>query len=52
MPRTGKPTASFLAEAQESVNRLGRDANAMWTAFGSTNVAIRRMTAAMELGDV
>ena len=24
----------------------------MWTAFGPTNVAIHRMTAAMELGDV
>ena len=45
-------TTAFLAEAQESANRLGRDANAMWTAFGPTNVAIHRMTAAMELGDV
>jgi len=45
-------TTAFLAEAQESANRLGRDANAMWTAFGPTHVAIHRMTAAMELGDV
>ena len=45
-------TTAFLTEAQESANRLGRDANAMWTAFGPTNVAIHRMTAAMELGDV
>lgn len=45
-------TAAFLGEAQGSAGRLGRDANAMWTAFGPTNVAIHRMTAAMELGDV
>ncbi|MFB9387753.1 helix-turn-helix domain-containing protein [Pseudonocardia petroleophila] len=43
---------SFLAEAAECAGRVGRDANAMWTAFGPTNVAIHRMTAAMELGDV
>jgi hypothetical protein len=45
-------SAAFLSEAQEYAGRLGRDANAMWTAFGPTNVAIHRMTAAMELGDV
>ncbi len=43
---------AFLAEAQDCASRLGRDGNAMWTAFGPTNVAIHRMTAAMELGDV
>jgi transcriptional regulator with XRE-family HTH domain len=43
---------TFLREAHESASRLGRDANAMWTAFGPTNVAIHRMTTAMELGDV
>ncbi len=43
---------TFLREASESASQLGRDANAMWTAFGPTNVAIHRMTAAMELGDV
>lgn len=43
---------TFLHEASESASRLGRDANAMWTAFGPTNVAIHRMTAAIELGDV
>lgn len=45
-------TTVFLTEAQDSAARLGRDANAMWTAFGPTNVAIHRMTTAMELGDV
>lgn len=34
-------TTAFLNEAQENASRLGRDANAMWTAFGPTNVAIR-----------
>jgi len=47
-----RTTTAFLTEAQDSATRLGRDANAMWTAFGPTNVAIRRMTTAMELGDV
>lgn len=43
---------AFLREASESANRVGRDTNAMWTAFGPTNVAIHRMTTALELGDV
>ncbi len=48
-----RPSATaFLAEAADCAGRLGRDANSMWTAFGPTNVAIHRMTAAMELGDV
>lgn len=45
-------TQSFLKEADESARRLGQDANHMWTAFGPTNVAIHRVSAAMELGDV
>ncbi|MGH3778070.1 MAG: helix-turn-helix domain-containing protein [Pseudonocardiaceae bacterium] len=44
--------ATFLAEAEESAHRLGQDANYLWTAFGPTNVAIHRVGAAMELGDV
>ena len=48
-----RPSATaFLTEAQESASQLGKDSNAMWTAFGPTNVAIHRMTAAIELGDV
>ncbi|MGH3887499.1 MAG: hypothetical protein ACRDSZ_13185, partial [Pseudonocardiaceae bacterium] len=43
---------TFLAEAEESAHRLGQDANYLWTAFGPTNVAIHRVSAAMELGDV
>ncbi len=45
-------THGFLQEAQEAANRLGRDANHVWTAFGPTNVAIHRVNTAMELGDV
>jgi hypothetical protein len=43
---------TFLDEAEESAHRLGHDANYLWTAFGPTNVAIHRISAAMELGDV
>ncbi|GAA2751079.1 helix-turn-helix transcriptional regulator [Kitasatospora cinereorecta] len=42
----------FLAEADRVAQRLGHDANHMWTAFGPTNVAIHRVSTAMELGDV
>jgi transcriptional regulator with XRE-family HTH domain len=45
-------TTTFLTEAQDAADRLGRDANLMWTAFGPTNVAIHRVSTAMELGDV
>ena len=45
-------TRGFLQEAQESADRLGQDANHLWTAFGPTNVAIHRVNTAMELGDV
>jgi transcriptional regulator with XRE-family HTH domain len=44
--------SAFMAEAEESARRLGQDANHLWTAFGPTNVAIHRVTIAMELGDV
>lgn len=43
---------AFLAEAEHAAERLGHDANHMWTAFGPTNVAIHRVSIAMELGDV
>jgi hypothetical protein len=46
-----RDTMTFLAEAEESARRLGHDANHLWTAFGPTNVAIHRVTAAMKLGD-
>ncbi|WP_255426069.1 helix-turn-helix domain-containing protein [Pseudonocardia sp. C8] len=43
---------TFLREAEDSAHRVGRDTNAMWTAFGPTNVSLHRMTTALELGDV
>jgi transcriptional regulator with XRE-family HTH domain len=43
---------TFLSTADEAATRLGRDANYLWTAFGPTNVAIHRVAAAGELGDV
>ncbi|MER8183110.1 helix-turn-helix transcriptional regulator [Kitasatospora sp. NPDC094015] len=42
----------FLKEADQVAQRLGCDANHLWTAFGPTNVAIHRVSTAMELGDV
>ncbi|MEV5937969.1 helix-turn-helix domain-containing protein [Streptomyces sp. NPDC051994] len=45
-------TRQFLAEAESTAQRLGQDANHMWTAFGPTNVAIHRVATAGELGDV
>ena len=45
-------TRTFLAEAEQSARRLGVDANHLWTAFGPTNVAIHRVSTAVELGDL
>ncbi|MFF7677908.1 helix-turn-helix domain-containing protein [Actinacidiphila glaucinigra] len=45
-------TRTFLAEADQVAQRLGRDANHVWTAFGPTNVAIHRVATAAELGDM
>src|SRR4029450_7607473 len=45
-------TMDFLNLADELARRLGGDANHLWTAFGPTNVAIHRVTTAMDLGDV
>ncbi|MER5849324.1 helix-turn-helix domain-containing protein [Streptomyces sp. NPDC002012] len=43
---------AFLQEADEAAQRLGADANHLWTAFGPTNVAIHRVATAGELGDM
>jgi transcriptional regulator with XRE-family HTH domain len=40
-----------LDRAQQLADRLGEDANHWWTAFGPTNVAIHRVSVAVELGD-
>lgn len=45
-------TTEFLRLADAAARRLGGDDNLMWTAFGPTNVAIHRVSTAMELGDV
>lgn len=45
-------TSAFLRQADSAAQRLGHDDNLMWTAFGPTNVAIHRVSTAMELGDV
>jgi hypothetical protein len=44
-------TQELLAEAERAAQRLGRDANCMWTAFGPTNVGVHRVAASVELGD-
>lgn len=40
-----------LQRAQVLADQLGEDGNHAWTAFGPTNVAIHRVSAAAELGD-
>ncbi|MGH8793032.1 MAG: helix-turn-helix domain-containing protein [Stackebrandtia sp.] len=40
-----------LAQAEALADRLGRDGNFGWTAFGPTNVRIHQVSAAVELGD-
>ncbi|MCL7492845.1 helix-turn-helix domain-containing protein [Streptomyces sp. MCA2] len=45
-------TQTFLREADETAQRLGADANHMWTAFGPTNVAIHCVATSGELGDI
>lgn len=44
-------TRRRLTQAARLAEVLGRDGNFGWTAFGPTNVAIHRVTAAAELGD-
>ncbi|WP_219417029.1 helix-turn-helix domain-containing protein [Pseudonocardia nigra] len=43
--------ADRLDRADCVASRLGKDANHRWTAFGPTNVAIHRVSVAVELGD-
>ncbi|HEX2943563.1 MAG TPA: helix-turn-helix transcriptional regulator [Rhodopila sp.] len=42
---------SHLTQASSLADRLGEDANHLWTAFGPTNVALHRVSVAVELGD-
>ncbi|MEV3949085.1 helix-turn-helix domain-containing protein [Streptomyces halstedii] len=41
----------ILGRADQAAQRLGADSNALWTAFGPTNVAIHTVATAGELGD-
>ncbi|RPK62938.1 hypothetical protein EES43_12525 [Streptomyces sp. ADI96-02] len=45
-------TQTFLREAGEAAQRLGTDANHLWTAFGPTNMSIHCVATAGELGDL
>ncbi|MFC9673893.1 helix-turn-helix domain-containing protein [Streptomyces sp. NPDC057717] len=45
-------TQTYLSEADQAAQRLGRDANHVWTAFGPTNVDIHRVATSAELGDM
>jgi transcriptional regulator with XRE-family HTH domain len=42
---------SYVREAEQAAQRLGRDANHLATAFGPTNVALRTVAVPVELGD-
>lgn len=42
---------TLLDEATSTARRVGRDANAAWTAFGPTNVVLHRVAAAVALGN-
>ncbi|WP_317496011.1 hypothetical protein [Haloechinothrix sp. LS1_15] len=44
-------TKELLREARAAAQRIGTDANLLWTAFGPTNVAVHAVSTAMELGD-
>jgi transcriptional regulator with XRE-family HTH domain len=48
----GPKAEDYLREAHIAAQRLGKDANHLWTAFGPTNVAIHRVNTAVELGDI
>lgn len=42
----------LLAKAEEAAESLGEDANHWQTGFGPTNVALHRMSAGLDLGDI
>jgi transcriptional regulator with XRE-family HTH domain len=41
----------LLVEAEHAAERLGADGNALWTAFGPTNVRIHRVSALVRMND-
>jgi tetratricopeptide (TPR) repeat protein len=44
-------TQTMLDEASRAAARLGHDGNDRWTGFGTTNVQLHRVNAALALGD-
>lgn len=44
-------TQEYVREVQRTAERIGKDRNDFWFAFGPTNVAIHRVWLALELGD-
>lgn len=51
--REDRPTTTALLErAEAAAKQLGSDANHWHTSFGPTNVAVHRLSAALDLGDV
>lgn len=52
--RRGDRAEAFdrLSHAKSIADRLGRDRNEGWTAFGPTNVRIHQISTAVEIGDV
>ncbi|MFD7101752.1 helix-turn-helix domain-containing protein [Streptomyces celluloflavus] len=45
-------TDYMIGKAQEAADRLGTDANEMWTSFGPANVGIHRLATALEFQDI
>jgi transcriptional regulator with XRE-family HTH domain len=46
-----RTASTHLAQASGEAARLGEDANALWTAFGPTNVAVHRVAAYVHLSE-
>lgn len=44
-----RAASTHLAQATDEADRLGANANALWTAFGPTNVAVHRVAAYVRL---
>ncbi|MGD3112962.1 helix-turn-helix domain-containing protein [Streptomyces sp. YGL11-2] len=49
--RNREMTKYMIGKANEAAERLGTDANEMWTAFGPANVGIHRLATALEFED-
>lgn len=47
----GPASVELLDEARDAADRLGRDCNLRWTAFGPTNVLLHQINVAVTLGN-